>query len=135
MILAGILVAWRLPKETRKSVVAKDKSWRSRVARLDLFGAILLAATVGSFLLTLNITSTTQPSTPLWILGTALITLAFGTSFVISQKRRSQDGILPLRLFSYHEIRTAYTVVSFQYGASYSVRVPPLLLHHETDIL
>lgn len=121
MILAGILVAWRLPSETRKVKVNAKNADKSPLARLDLLGAALLASTIVTFLLALNVLGAAQSSgTPL-ALALVFGTILSGFGFVRVERRRGDGAIYPLRLFHYREVLTAYCMACFQYSAQYSV--------------
>jgi len=121
MILASILVAWRLPRQTRKVEKPTVNPEHSLLARLDLLGAALLASTIVSFLLALNILGAAQSSGLPWAIGLGLVTLISGISFAAIENRCGEYAIYPLRLFKYREVLTTYAMAGFQYSAQYSV--------------
>jgi hypothetical protein len=121
IIFSGALAAWIIPGAA-KDRPHENGSKKGKFRRIDFAGAFLLAATITSFLLAIEIGGQKVPWTsPLIALlfTTAIICAAF---FYVTEKYWAPEPIFPLQLLSHKEVMLGYLVILLQVAAQLGVR-------------
>lgn len=121
--LSIILVLWRLPEAVHpaREPVEGDKTanLRAQLARIDIFGALLLPSMLVSFFVALDFIGKSYSwfyTAPLGVL-----TLLLAILFVWVEKCYAKEPILPIELVTRRDVLTANAIVALQLGAQFIV--------------
>ncbi|OAP55882.1 hypothetical protein AYL99_10034 [Fonsecaea erecta] len=138
-VLGLVLILWKLPKRTRKRTTTGTKpdgdddsegetaSFRRKLARVDVLGAVTLIGTIISFLAALEFLSADghndDGALPLaYTLGPAvLLFLTFTALFYTAERRWAAEPILPIELLTSRATLTAYLLAGLQMAAQFSL--------------
>lgn len=121
LLLALALVVWRLPP-TRRSGQDDSKSpsrESSKLARIDFLGAILLAGTIITFLLILDLGSKRDSAPKISVLAVLVVVLCGFLVWV--EKRWAREPIFPLSLLAHRDVVTSYLMAALQIAAQSGV--------------
>jgi hypothetical protein len=124
LLLALALVVWRLPPSpsTRRSGQDDSKSpsrESSKLARIDFLGAILLAGTIITFLLILDLGGKRGSAPKISVLAVLVVVLCGFLVWV--EKRWAREPIFPLSLLANRDVVTSYLIAALQIAAQSGV--------------
>ncbi|EXJ54204.1 hypothetical protein A1O7_09541 [Cladophialophora yegresii CBS 114405] len=127
-VIGLVLILWKLPNKTVKTAKPDDDHdfpFRQKLARVDVPGALVLMASIVSFLLALEFVTEDLPIAYCVIPGVvSFLSLAL---FYYIEKRWASEPILPIDLFTNPATLTAYALAGFQmagqFGLFYSVPI------------
>jgi MFS family permease len=130
LVLVAALLAWVMipgpkePKESeREGEEADVKPKRSKIARIDFAGAILLALTVTSLLLAVELAGQQKVAVMhAAILGLLASFLGFGVLFVLTEVYWAAEPVFPVHLLKRRDVMSAYLVLALQISAQLAVR-------------
>jgi hypothetical protein len=121
-ILAMVLVAWKLPSARREPSQTADDTNRSKLARLDVLGAITMAVGIVLVLVAVDREAKAEnafsPVTILLFIASAVV----GVLFILIEAYWAKEPVFPLWLFVHRDVITSYLVIGFQFAAQVSVR-------------
>ncbi|EXJ70854.1 uncharacterized protein A1O5_05845 [Cladophialophora psammophila CBS 110553] len=119
-ILGLLLILWKLPNRTRKSVKpVEEASFRQKLRRVDMAGAVTLIATIISFLLALEFLNGDLPIA--YTVVPTVLCLALTTLFYLTESRWAKEPILPIELLTSRATLTAYLLAGLQMTAQFSL--------------
>ncbi|KIW94909.1 uncharacterized protein Z519_04888 [Cladophialophora bantiana CBS 173.52] len=119
-ILGLLLILWKLPNRTRKSAKPDEEaSFRQKLGRVDMMGAVTLIATIISFLLALEFLNGDLPIA--YTVVPTVLFLAFTTLFYLTESRWAKEPILPIELLTSRATLTAYLLAGLQMTAQFSL--------------
>ncbi|RSL64802.1 hypothetical protein CEP54_004624 [Fusarium duplospermum] len=110
MVICGLL----LPSTSHGT---QESSIGSRLARIDVFGALLLGATVLSLMMPLEIGGQKIPWSHPIIFALFAAGLVLAVAFVFVESRWAKEPIFPLRLLRNAQVTKSYLIVAAQAGA------------------
>lgn len=129
MIAISALFVWILVPH---KVQDEEDSKKDQFSRIDFTGAFLLAATVTSFLLVVEIGGRKVAWTHPLILILLTISVLSAVLFVITETRWAVEPIFPIHLLKQKDVVCQYLVMALQIAAQLSVR---LITHHPCPYL
>jgi MFS family permease len=117
--LSAIIAGFVVPRghKLTSDVESKGKKFR----RIDFAGAFLLAATVASFILAVELGGQKLPWTSPTVLGLLGAGTACGALFVTAEKYWALEPIFPLELLWHKDVLCAYLVLMLQTAAQFGV--------------
>ncbi|KIW25980.1 uncharacterized protein PV07_09113 [Cladophialophora immunda] len=119
-ILGLLLILWKLPTRTRKTAKpGEEASFRQKLARVDVIGAVTLIVTIISFLLALEFLNEDLPLAH--AVAPTVLFLAFMVLFYIVESRWAKEPILPIELLTSRATLTAYLLAGLQMTAQFSL--------------
>jgi predicted MFS family arabinose efflux permease len=120
-IVGLLLILWKLPNRTVKTSKPDDDvvSFRQKLARVDVPGALVLMVSIVSFLLALEFVNEDLPIAYCVIPG--IVSLLCLTLFYFIERRWANEPILPIELFTNRATLTAYLLAGFQMSAQFSL--------------
>jgi predicted membrane channel-forming protein YqfA (hemolysin III family) len=117
-LLVWILVPYKVHDE-------ESETKKAKFSRIDFAGAFLLATTITSFLLVVEIggrkVAWNHPLI-LVLLTTSILSAVF---FVITETRWAAEPIFPLHLLKQRDVICQYLFYALQVAAQLAVRLPP----------
>ena len=124
LLLALALMVWRLPPSPSTKRLGQDDSMSpsresSKLARIDFLGAILLAGTIITFLLILDLGSKRGSAPKISVL--AVLVVVLGGFLVWVEKRWAREPIFPLSLLANRDVVTSYLLAALQIAAQSGV--------------
>jgi hypothetical protein len=122
LLMALALLLWKLPASSPPTRVDEDEvpvQKKSKLARIDFLGASLLASTIVTFLLILNLGPRADSAQTISILAVILVVLI--ALFILVERRRVSQAIFPLSLLTNRDVITAYLIAALQVGAQCGV--------------
>lgn len=130
--LSAIIVWWVVPQRQKLTNDAESK-WQ-KFRRIDFAGALLLAATVASFLLAVELGGQKLPWTSPMVLGLLGAGTACGALFVTAEKYWSPEPIFPLELLWHKDVMCAYLVLMLQISAQLGVSRYHLMTNFQKQV-
>lgn len=121
IVLSGALAAWLIPSAPKDRLNGESSS-EDKFRSIDFAGAFLLAATITSSLLAVEVGGQKLPwNSPLIVIlfATAIVCAAL---FYMTEKFWAPEPIFPLQLLSHKEVMLGYLVLLLQSAAQLSVR-------------
>ncbi|KPI41291.1 Vacuolar membrane amino acid uptake transporter fnx2 [Cyphellophora attinorum] len=119
LTLVGLLlILWKLPKTgISQEEPGEQADFYHKLRRVDFAGAISLAATISSFLLTLDFVANELE----WyfILAPGLSFFVFAVAFYAIESRWAKEPVLPLGLITRRDAITPYLIGGFQIAAQF----------------
>ena len=117
IIVIAIILSWMLvpasqPRSTDEQIIR-----RSRLARIDFLGSILLALVVLAFLMPLSLGGQEIPWSHPLIIVSFICAVVFGHLFVAAEKYLAVEPVFPLHLLGNRAVVTAYLAYTFQMAA------------------
>jgi hypothetical protein len=124
LLLALALMVWRLPPSSSTRRSGQDDSGSpsresSKLARIDFLGAILLAGTIITLLLILDLGSKRGSAPKISVLAVLAVVLC--GFFVLVEKRWAREPIFPLSLLANRDVVTSYLIAALQVSAQSGV--------------
>ena len=113
-----LLLMWRVPAHTENTQESEQNlPLLQKVKRIDTAGAVALAATISSFLLTLDFVAKEYP----WyiILAVAVVCVVFGSVFYAVERWWAKEPILPIKLITKRAAFTSYLIAGVQTAAQF----------------
>jgi MFS family permease len=122
LLAIAALLAWFLvPHKAR----AEDlKSGPSRLARIDFAGSALLAGTMTTLMLAIELAGQKLPWNHPFVLGLLGGSVALGGLFIITEQYWAYEPVFPLHLLVNRDVVSAYLVLGLQIAAQLGVRGP-----------
>jgi hypothetical protein len=121
IIFSGALALWLIPSRS-KDRLNEDGSKEEKFRRIDFAGAFLLAATITSFLLAIELGGQKVP----WLSPLIIVLFATATGcaslFYLTEKNWALEPVFPLELLAHKEVVLGYLVILLQVAAQLSVR-------------
>lgn len=129
-VVGMALILWKMPTNTTSSQPSKQvpsdggdqqpqkQTLSQKCKRIDVLGAILIASTISTFLLLLDVIAKESPPFLIALLTTFLILL--GTLFYLVETRYASEPILPIRLLVSRPTLTSYLLSGFQIAAQFT---------------
>lgn len=133
-VVGMALILWKMPTNTTSSQPSKQvpsdggdqqpqkQTLSQKCKRIDVLGAILIASTISTFLLLLDVIAKESPPFLIALLTTFLILL--GTLFYLVETRYASEPILPIRLLVSRPTLTSYLLSGFQIAAQFTTFYP-----------
>ncbi|KIW77305.1 hypothetical protein Z517_09751 [Fonsecaea pedrosoi CBS 271.37] len=119
-IVGLLLILWKLPNKTPRTVKPDEEaSFKQKLARVDLAGAVTLIITIVSFLLVLEFLNEDLPR--VYVVVPAVLFFGFVTLFYLTESRWAKEPILPIELLTSRETLTAYLLAGLQMTAQFSL--------------
>jgi hypothetical protein len=126
LLCAALLALFFVPNTTQEN----DESLSSKFARIDFGGASLLAISITSLMLAVELVGKRYPWNHPMIIGLIVSTVAGGTLFALFEKHYAAEPVFPLYLLGKRDIVSSYMVTLLQRAAQFSVR---LFSHHSSS--
>lgn len=117
-ILVWILVPYKVRDE-------ESETKKAKFSRIDFAGAFLLATTITSFLLVVEIGGRKVAWNHPLILVLLTISILSAVVFVITEIRWAAEPIFPLHLLKQKDVICQYLVFALQIAAQLAVCLPP----------
>jgi len=122
LLAIAALLAWFLvPHKARPD---DSKSGASKLARIDFAGAALLAVTITSLMLAIELGGQKLPWNHPVILGLVAGSVAFGALFAVTEAYWAYEPVFPLQLLCQRDVVSAYLVLGLQTAAQLGVSGP-----------
>jgi predicted MFS family arabinose efflux permease len=120
-IIGLLLILWKLPNKTAKATTNPDEdaSFKRKLERIDVAGAIVLMVTIVSFLLSLEFANQGLPIT--YSIAPIVTCLVCTVLFCLIERRWAIEPILPIELFTNRDTLTAYLLAGLQMSAQFSL--------------
>lgn len=118
-VLGFLLILWKIPSHTNKDERGADQPLAQKIRRVDFVGALLLAAAISTFLLTLDFASNDW----FWayIVASAVLFVVLAVAFYVVERRWAKEPILPIELLTKRDAFTPYLVSGFQMAAQFGI--------------
>jgi hypothetical protein len=130
LLCAALLALFFVPNTNQDN----DDSPSSKFARIDFGGASLLAISITSLMLAVELVGKKYPWNHPLIFGLIVSTVATGILFAFLEKHYATEPVFPLYLLGKRDIVSSYMVTLLQRAAQFSVRIlmspPPLKVTH-----
>ena len=123
-LLGLLLIIWRLPTKVAKAPTNSNgeekQSFRQKIARVDMLGALMIAVTITGFLLILQF-ATQEDVSPIYLVVSTVIFLLSGTLSYVIESRWAREPILPIELLVDRAAITSYMLGGLQVAAQFAV--------------
>jgi MFS family permease len=125
--LAALLAWFLVPHKARPENL---KSGPSRLARIDFAGSTLLAGTITTLMVAVELAGQKLPWNHPIVLSLLGGSVALGGLFVITEEYWTYEPVFPLRLLLNRDVVAAYSVLGLQIAAQLGVSGP----NRETEL-
>lgn len=127
VVVAFIFAAWTLENSTIKDErlpVFGKKMTRSKLARIDFIGAMLITIVIIGFLLGVDLPGQGKPWTSALVDSLIVGSIILGAIFLLYEGKQAIDPIFPPRLLIQRDVATTYSIMSLQLAAQLGVCTP-----------
>ncbi|KAK6529126.1 hypothetical protein TWF694_004341 [Orbilia ellipsospora] len=123
--IAGLLVFFGLHDTMPTAPSATSDTKKSKLSRIDFFGSFLLAVTIVTVLLVLDLGGQKVPWDSPYIAGLSILSIIFLIGFCLVEVYIASEPVFPLYLLRKNNIATSYASLGFstisQVGIMYTV--------------
>ncbi|KAN0099173.1 efflux pump antibiotic resistance protein [Hyaloscypha variabilis] len=121
-LFAFFIVAWRLVNPSVPlSTSAEAPKSRSKLARIDYFGSILMSGTIVTFILAADMPSRGVAWTSPIVISLLVTSALLGTIFVFFEQRYASEPIFPPKLILERNVASSYAIIGLQIAAQMSM--------------
>ena len=133
LALVALALLWRkLPTDVEHNAAVREsdnskysrQTTLSKLRRIDIPGAFLIATSIVTFLLVLNFASKRLTLSDPLIIGLILLCIICSLLFLLVEAKYASEPIFPLRLLLERDALTAYLIIGFLNAGQMSVSVP-----------
>lgn len=119
--MALIAFILKVPPKEHDHASVRKHSLGSKLGRVDFVGALLMSATVLSFLLVLDVGGEKVSWTSPVIFLLVVAGLASGTLFIFAERSWAKEPIFPLHLLSNRDLVVPYLILMLQTASQIGV--------------